>query len=256
MRSFAHAVAGGLSSKYRPQLFAIFPSKFGLRKMGPDSNGKVRLGSEVLDALVSSGVRCIEYPLDQGFLLDTQLDALVLRHFGTSSRVFNITNGIGLPAYKQILIEALDQMPTSPDFVLVPVGAGVLFTECVDVICERNLKTRVIGVAVTQPDSIADKIYGLYSPFYSDLFQKGCALYRGDSRFYVQRISDEQIAMVRFNGLPPGFNESEPSAWACLVPVINRMQSEFTVRGVVLAVNTGNGLVPTTTDHEKNIRHF
>ncbi|MCI0541944.1 MAG: PLP-dependent lyase/thiolase [Verrucomicrobiales bacterium] len=247
MRSFARAVAHGMSPKQRPKLFAIFPSDFSTRKMGPDSKSKTCLGSEILDNLTANGVRCIEYPLDQGFLSDAELDVLACKHFGSSARLFNATNGIGIPAYKQILIEALDKMPTPPDCIVVPVGAGVLFMEWVEVIRERNLKTRVVGVAVTRSDSIADKIYGLYSPFYLDLFHKGIVTYQDDSRFIVQRIADEQIKAVTTHSLPQGFENAEPSSWAVLVPLLESSAPSPSIRGVVLVVNTGDG-IPSTLD--------
>ena len=119
--------------------------------------------------------------------------------------------------------------------------------ECVEVIRERNLKTRVVGVAVTRSDSIADKIYGLYSPFYLDLFHKGIATYQGDSRFVVERIADEQIKAVKTHGLPHGFENAEPSSWAALVPLLESTESSHSIRGVVLVINTGDG-IPLTLD--------
>jgi len=240
MRSFAYAIRAGLPIEFRPQLAAVFPCGFSERTIGPATDGLTCRGQTVLDDLEASGVRCITHLLQAGYV-DDEVFKRIVNHSGDASlNVFNATNGIGLPAYKKIIAEALDDMPRAPDHIILPVGAGVLFMECVELVMERGLNCRVTGVAVTEAESIADKIYGVYSPFYQELRDKGVALYNNDERFKVIRIDDGQIMAVRQRGLPPGFERAEPSAWAGLVPLADGRISG----GIVLIVNTGCGILP------------
>ena len=240
MRSFAYAVRSGMPVGRQPKLFAIFPAGFSKRRIGPNARGVSYDGSRIIDLLRRESVACVEHPLSEGFLGQIELETLAHQSCDSFRQLFNISNGIGTPAYKQILIEALDEMPVPPDFILVPVGAGVLFLEFVEVVRERRLNANVIGVTVKEANSFADKIYGLYSPFYQQIALSGIATYENDARFTVECIEDSAIRSVRERGLPEGFESAEPSSWAALVPLITSPH-KFTGKNV-LVINTGNGL--------------
>jgi hypothetical protein len=150
----------------------------------------------------------------------------------------DITNGIGVPAYRSILAEALDGMPMPPDWVIVPVGAGVLFKDCADEIARRRLASRVIGVTVLTPTSVADKLYGRFSPYYDDLIRDGIAYHDHNEQFLVVPLKEAQVASYRRN-LP---FDSEPSSWAAFVPLFLDGHLASQMKGTGLVVHTGNGI--------------
>ena len=239
LASVAYALRNGLEEVQRPQLLGVFPSGFSSRIIGPDTSGRTVTGHAVLRRLREQDAVCIECPSDEAFLTEREIANLARNAGMRFASHRDITNGIGVPGYRSILAEALDGMPVPPDWVVVPVGAGVLFKECIDEVVERNLASRVIGVTVLKPTSIADKLYGRFSPYYDDLVRDGVAYHEGNKRFVVVPIEDDQIANYTRDRLP---FDSEPSGWAAFVPIVAWRLSIPQPRGRILAIHTGNGI--------------
>lgn len=243
VKSIGYYFSKTFKSKDMPQVLGLFPMGFTKRVIGPDSNGTSITGNDLMQYCKEFGVRCIEADLESRYL-NAQDIASIARNTGLQfGRHRDISYGIGEEAYSIILKEALDEMDSLPSVICVPVGAGVLFDECVKFIEENNLDCTVVGISVLKKESIADKIYGYYSPYFRELKVKNVAYHSTYTRHPIIAVSDDEIrdALALLSTL--GIN-AEPSAAAAFVPLFNRKNfvNLFTQGISVLLINTGNGM--------------
>jgi hypothetical protein len=238
LMSVSHYLNNSPETAASPQILGFFPEGFSDRKIGPDTHGYIVKGIDVLHACRAKGARTIEVDLTSCRLDQLAIERLSRRYVPDYERHRDITYGIGVPTYAQILEEALQDMPVPPQAVLIPVGAGILFDECVAVIEQLRLTTQAIGVSVIEPTSVADKIYGYYSPFYKGLLQKGASVHPQYPRHWVLTASEKEVFSSLEWAARNGYN-AEPSAAAALAPLF---RSEMLFKGDILWINTGNGL--------------
>jgi cysteine synthase len=221
----------------RPSVFGVFPAGFGARTIGPDTAGRSMRGADLLARLERLGARVIEHPLEERYLDGASMQRLA-EQVGVRFRQFvDVTNGIDAPAYRIILEEALPEIGPAPlDYVIVPVGAGILFQEAVQLLRERGHHAVVLGVSVLSGNSIADKLFGYYSPYYDDLRKRAVAQYAPGSSDRVELVDDgaisEALGVLRAIGV-----DAEPSAAAAFAAL-----SRLPAGSNVLVVNTGNGI--------------
>jgi hypothetical protein len=187
----------------------------------------------------SKGALTAEVDLESRFLNENEIERLAREIAPPFLYHRDISYGIGEKAYAPILEEALDDLGVAPSAVLVPVGAGVLFDECVDLVESRGLRTTVVGVSVIEPTSVADKIYGYYSPYFNQLVRSSVAAHSSFPRHPILVVTDDEIGQAILWCSERGIN-AEPSAAAALVPYLNL--SLKLPPGDVLWINTGNGL--------------
>jgi len=237
--SLAEAFSSAFSDERRPQLFCVFPTGFSSHVIGPDNIGREMLGSRLLRRVERLGCVCEEYALENARLSQQDIAALATSRGLSFSSHRDVSYGIEVAAYESILAEALESMSEAPSVVVVPVGAGVLFEEFVQYVERYELKVRVIGVTTLLADSVADKIYGRYSPFFDALIRDGEERHPLYPRHLVLAISDDMIlsALSRI----PMHVAAEPSAAAAFAML--DVHSEIAADQSVLVVNTGNGVL-------------
>jgi len=238
--SVAHFL-NSVDESIRPQVLGLLPNGFSQRVLGPDTAGCQCTGADVVRACQAKGAMTVEVDLESAYLSESDIREIGKKCVPSATESRDISYGIGEDAYASILQEALDDLPAIPSVVLVSVGAGILFDECVRVVEERRLPTVVVGVSVTEPSSVADKIYGYYSPYFADLCTQGRAFHSRFPRHPVLRVEDRDVlSALQFTKMV-GQN-AEPSSVAALVPIL-RKQIEMP-SGDVLWINTGNGVIP------------
>lgn len=247
-RSLGYYASCALRSQERPQILGLFPLGFRDREIGPDTAGATITGAQLFKWCSDLGVRCEEVDLQSSHLSESDIRDIAHGLGISFDEHRDISYGIGEKAYAPILAEALAEMPRPPRRVYVPVGAGVLFEECVELVEARNLAgTTVVGVTVVKADSIADKIYGYYSPYFNAIKERGAAHHPQYPRHPVITVTDDEIretlGCVGRIGI-----DAEPSAAAAFVPVMsqarNRSEAMWGAQEV-LVINTGNGMHPS-----------
>jgi hypothetical protein len=226
----------------KPRVLGLFPLGFSGRKIGPDTSGNVCSGGDLIKRCEREGVFAKEVDLDTSFLNEVDIKELAGSLAPEFDHHRDISYGIGEAAYAPILTEALSELKTPPAIILVPVGSGVLFDEFIDVIELYGLPSVVIGVSVIDKTSIADKIYGYYSPFYKELRRKGRATRSQYPRHPVIVVKDDAIRHALTWASSQGY-DAEPSSAAALVPLLKNL--DWLPKGDVLWINTGNGVVRT-----------
>ncbi len=241
----AFSIHSGIEAAYeslpRPQEFAVFPMGFGNRQVGPDTSGSVIEGSKIIARLRRAGVICKEVDLAAGVMRATDIADLARGEGLEFTQHIDVSEGISEPCYAPILIEALGQaseLGLDIDTIIAPVGAGVLYDAVASEAVERDLSVRVLGAAVVDPESIGDKIYALYSPYYRSLRDHGVAQSRIASEHQVFVVSDSEI--LDSIGLVGSTVNCEPSAAASFALLL-RKKIMLGAR-VVLVINTGNGI--------------
>ena len=224
-----------------PQILGLFPQGFSKRIIGPDSSGKTITGLDLIN--YCEGVRCEEIDLETRYLTPEDIKKIAI-DFGMKFNVYrDVSYGIGEMCYSVILKEALEQMPELPSHIYVPVGAGVLFDECVEVVESSKIDAIVVGITVVNENSLADKIYGYYSPYFQSLLKNKIAYHPKYDRHPVIIVSDDEIKGALQFTSAIGI-DTEPSAAASFVPIVKqeRDREYFPVCDNVLVINTGNGM--------------
>src|SRR5205823_7815678 len=92
-------------------------------------------------------------------------------HGGYEGQVVNITEGLDVPAYVDIIAEAVDQRGRTPDVCLVPFGTGILCNEIIDFLTDTSCT--VVPLSVARRDSIARMLYGPAWVDVDELAQRG-----------------------------------------------------------------------------------
>ena len=184
--SLVAAFEAAFAAERRPQVFGVFPKDFSRRIIGPDNRGRRVPGHAVLAQLRRRNAICIEHDLTAAWLGPKDVADLARAVGVEFTEHRDITSGIEVPSYQAIVAEALQQCGVMTfEFVIVPVGAGVLFEETVRYVERHSPQTRVIGVTTLNQYSVADKIYAAYSQYMRDLVVTGRAHYPGLPRHPV-----------------------------------------------------------------------
>ncbi len=247
----ALALAHAMSSAPGRTAAVLVPPDLADWTLGPSTSGRFVSGRDVLEVLRRS-LHVLDLPLDGTRLDDDAIEAIVRRELGTRAPVMNITEGLDVPAYVDIIVEAVDQLGRVPAAVLVPFGAGILCNEIRDFLADE--RTHVIALSVAERDSPARMLYG---PFWVDvavLAAEGVApaLHVSPDRtgaerrpYPVHRVMPSEIAeglqLARSMGL-----SAEPSAVVGLA-ILNRLGGLLPGLGKdddIIVVSTGNSLDP------------
>ena len=143
------------------EFVAFVPIGFSDWKFGPSTSRKVIWGGDYLRAIRAEGAHVVEVDLGSKFFSDDDLrieaeQAGILR----GRRFVNVTEGIDVPAYASIALEAIEQMGSAPDVCIVQYGAGILANEVKDVFNDFGASTHVVPVSTPNPESAAKMIYG------------------------------------------------------------------------------------------------
>jgi threonine dehydratase len=185
------------------------------------------------------GVVCQEVDLSNGYLSETDVCRLATGLGLTFDTHHDVSRGIEIPAYEAVLRESIAQGAVALDWIVVPVGAGVLFEDFVNYAEREGLPARVLGVAALRADSVADKLYALYSPYFDALNRFGQAAHDRYPRHRVIAVDDEAIRRV-IPLLPPPMR-AEPSAAAAFT--VLESERLISAKSNVLLVNTGDGII-------------
>lgn len=174
------------------------------------------------------------------FLSKEQIDNL-------SEEEYSRLPKLGIKAYQPIITKGLTDLQANygvtPDYLICQFGAGILFNEIKDHIDNSGLETKIIPVAVGDPDSCADKIYPSYwTEDPSKLRGGGTTSSRHDCSI-VYGVEDWELgrALEQFRGTL----NAEASGLAGLA-ILHRLEEIVPAldrkKDVVLTINTGNGM--------------
>lgn len=221
---------------------------------GPDTHDiKISAKKVLLDIQKTCSIVPID--LSKKIYRENDLKKLAEKHKVVHGEFIDITEGLNRPAYVNIIIEAIEQqLKYTPDYVIVPFGAGILCNEIIDYINEHHLHTQVIPVSSGNPDTIAVMLYG---PIWVDVesLQKnkwGWTRHedidkKGHARkpYKVYHVSDEEIYQT-MDVLKKKNIDAEPSSVAgfAFIPRLKETHPEFNPKKhSVLVINTGDSLL-------------
>lgn len=232
------------------ELVVFVPRNFENWSFGPSSHGTYLSGKAILEELELSSTT-VSVELDRE-LRDSDMHSLAKGAGLTGSRFVNITEGLDIPAYVDIIIEVIAQLGRPPDVCIVPFGAGILCNEIKDYL-NRLGHGVVVPISVASPSSLARMLYG---PMWVDtelLRETGIAFsrHRSPDRTGAERqpypvflVSEDEILnsleLMKRVGI-----SAEPSGSVGL-GVLNRL-NEFCPgidreRDTIVVINTGNGI--------------
>jgi threonine dehydratase/DNA-binding Lrp family transcriptional regulator len=242
-----------MAGKKIARALAFVPPALSKKTFGPDTEGNT---VKAKDILVDISKTCDIVPIDlsKKIYRPKDLEELAREHKKVTGEFVDITEGLNRPAYVNIIIEAIEQqLRFSPDYVIVPFGAGILCNEVIDYVAEHKLKTKVIPVSSGDPDTIAVMLYG---PIWVDtaaLLKEGKAFTRhepidrkGRNRkpYVVYHVSDEAI-LDAMKELKKNNISAEPSGASgiALLKHLKKIDPAFqSKKHTVLVINTGNGI--------------
>jgi cysteine synthase/predicted transcriptional regulator len=232
---------------------AFVPPSLYKKTFGPDTEDSLVAANDVIKDLSKT---CSIVPIDLSKKIYTErdLEELARENNKVIGQFVDITEGLNRPAYVNIIIETIEQqLRFSPDYVIVPFGAGILCNEVIDYVNEHKLKTKVIPVSSGDPDTIAIMLYG---PIWVDtktLLKDGKAFTRhedidrkGRKRdpYIVYHVTDQEITNS-MQELKKNDMTAEPSGASgiALLPRLKSIDPMFDQeKHSVLVINTGNGL--------------
>ncbi len=232
---------------------AFVPPGLVRKKFGPDIQGNIVPVSTVL-ANISEHCNIVPIDLKKKIYRTQDLKELAEEHKVLEGQFIDITEGLNRPAYVNIIIEAIEQqLKYSPDYIIVPFGAGILCNEIIDYINDHHLHTKVIPVSSGNPQTIAVMLYGPIWVDAESLKKKGWGWTRHDKRdrkgrarapYRVYHVSDIEIkkTMEILHGQRVEAEPSGVSGFAILSRLHKIDKSFDPKKHSVLVINTGNGL--------------
>ena len=217
------------------------------RLIGPDTYGNTCRGIDIINRLKDIGI-VKRLNLEAMFYDSTALEKIAREEDLVIGDFQDITNGIEIggkkyPAYQEIFAEIIEDLRYAPDYVVVPSGTGILYNEFCDYTIRNKLKTRIVGVTVTKPESIADKLYGLYSQDIEKLKKDGFSITSYGKEHLMLCVSDEEI--IKVLGELKGKINAEPSGaagFSVIKRLVNFYPSFKPGKDTLVIVNTGNGI--------------
>lgn len=232
------------------ELVVFVPRNFENWSLGPSNQGTYLSGKTILEELKLSSTT-VSVELDRE-LRDSDLHSLAKAAGLTGSRFVNITEGLDIPAYVDIIIEVIAQLGRPPDVCVVPFGAGILCNEIKDYL-NRLGHGVVVPISVASPTSLARMLYG---PMWLDielLRETGItsSRHRSPDRTGAERqpypvflVSEDEILNSLELTKRVGIS-AEPSGSAGL-GILNRLNeicpSIDRERDTIVVINTGNGI--------------
>ncbi len=103
--------------------------------------------------------RVIEKNLSTGILLTEQTIALARE--SEHEVIWDVTNNYH-EAYMGLVAELVN---VQPSHIIVPVGSGELFVGLYIGLKKYGLNSRLVGIGVSDPNSVADKLYAKWTPY-------------------------------------------------------------------------------------------
>jgi threonine dehydratase/predicted transcriptional regulator len=230
------------------------PPSIEKKTFGPDTEGSTFPATTMLEDIKKT---CIIVPIDLSLKIyrAKDLEDLARKHNQVIGQFVDITEGLDRPAYVNIIIEAIEQqLRFSPDYAIVPFGAGILCNEIIDYVNEHKLKTKVIPVSSGDPNTIAVMLYG---PIWVDtvkLLKDGKAYTRHEpfdrkgrprSKYIVYHVGDDDLrdAMkeLKKNKI---HSEASGASGIALLKHLKKIDPSFDkAKHSVLVINTGDGLL-------------
>ena len=169
--------------------------------------------------------RVIEADFSDGILLPEKTISMAREH--EREIIVDVTNGFE-EAYRGIISEISRYRLRN---LIVPVGSGELFVGLHAEISRRNLPIRLVGVGVSEPHPLADKLYTPWTPYerrMQRIVQDGHMLVRLDGQLFealVEKVSP--------------YLSAEPSALAGFGAL---SEMELNLNGPLMVICTGNGV--------------
>lgn len=248
------AALNKLAGKEVARAVVFVPPSIEQKTFGPDTEGRSVPAVEILDDLKKT---CTIIPIDlsKKVYRAKDLEALARKHNAVIGQFVDITEGLNRPAYVNIIIETIEQqLRFSPDYAIVPFGAGILCNEIIDYVAEHGLKTKVIPVSSGDPQTIAVMLYG---PIWVDtvkLLADGKAYTRHEpidrkgrprKKYVVYHVGDDDLRAA-MGELHQNEIHAEPSGASgiALLKHLKEINPAFDPkRHTVLVINTGDGLL-------------
>lgn len=230
------------------------PPSLEKKTFGPDTNGNKIPAATIISDLKKD---CSIVPIDlsKKIYRSKDLEDLAREHNVVKGTFVDITEGLDRPAYVNVIIESIEQqLKHSPDYVIVPFGAGILCNEIIDYINEHKLHTKVIPVSSGDPNTIAVMLYG---PIWVDtvgLLKKGWAWTRHEEKdkkgrdrepYKVYHVTDEEL-QTAMKELKKRELDAEPSGASgfAVLPRLSKIDPVFDPKKhSVLVINTGNSFL-------------
>lgn len=233
------------------QVVVYLPLQFENWIFGPTTSHTTITGKQVLDEL-----RHIAHliPFDSSTQIygDSDLIRLALEEGVETNNFLNVTEGLAVPAYVDIIKEVIAQLGEPPDICIVPYGAGILCNEIKDHLQSTGIG-EVIPLSVADPTSLAKMLYGPIWVNVEELQRKG----RSNSRHHspdrtgaprhsypVYLVTREEIESGMHIARKEGVS-AEPSG-AVGLGVLPRLHELYPTldrdKDLVVVINTGNGI--------------
>jgi threonine dehydratase len=230
------------------------PRKLYRKVFGPDTSDAYLDASKLLN-LVNKNCKLVNINLEEKIYREKDLEKLARENDACFENFIDVTEGLDRPAYVKIIKEVIEsQLKSSPDYVIVPFGAGILCNEIIDYIDDNNLKTKVIPVSSGNPETIATMLYGPIWVDTNSLSSTGKGLTRHDlidrkgrirNPYLVYQVYDKEImcALKTVSALGVSCEPSGASGFAILHRLKNIVPEFDSKRDRVLVINTGNSFL-------------
>ena len=248
------AMLNKMAGKEIARAVVFIPPEIEKKIFGPDTEGYSIPAREVIKSIRKN---CSVIPIDlsKKVYRAKDLENLARERNQVIGKFVDITEGLSRPAYVNIIIEAVEQqLRFSPDYVIVPFGAGILCNEIIDYVDEHKLKTKIIPVSSGNPETIAVMLYG---PIWVDtekLEKYGKAFTRHEpldrkgrprKPYIVYHVSDEDIRDA-MKELKKNDIVAEPSGASgiALLKNLKAIDPKFDKdKHTVLVIDTGDGIL-------------
>ena len=232
---------------------AFVPPEIVHKLFGPDTEGN-KVGTKKVLSKIAETCDIIEIDLKAQIYREKDLEKIAKKNNKVLDKFVDITEGLDRPAYINIIIEAIKQLKETPDYVIVPFGAGILCNEVIDYINDNKLKTKVIPVSSGNPETIAIMLYGPIWVDTESLLKNGQGWTKHDKKdrkgrerkpYLVYHVGDEEIIeamkILKKNNITA--EASGASGFAILHKLKKIDQNFDSKKHLVLIINTGNGLL-------------
>ena len=233
---------------------AFVPPSLEKKTFGPDTNGKTIPAAKIIEDL-KKNCQIVPIDLKKKIYRSKDLEELAREHKALKGEFVDITEGLNRPAYVNIIIETIEQqLRQSPDYVIVPFGAGILCNEIIDYINDHKLHTKVIPVSSGDPDTIAIMLYGPIWVDTESLLKKGEGWTRHEEKdrkgrvrepYKVYHVSESELYSAMKELKKKGIN-AEPSGASgfALLPRLSKIDPAFDPKKhSVLVINTGDSFL-------------
>jgi len=232
---------------------AFVPPEIVHKPFGPDTDGTI-VGTKTVLSKIAETCDIIEIDLKAQIYREKDLEKIAKKNGKVLDKFVDITEGLDRPAYVNIIIEAIEQLKETPDYAIVPFGAGILCNEVIDYINDNKLKTKVIPVSSGNPETIAIMLYGPIWVDTESLLKSGQGWTKHDKKdrkgrirkpYLVYHVDDKEIldAMKILKNNKITAEASGASGFAILHKLKEIDPNFDSKKHSVLVINTGDGLL-------------